>query len=231
MRHQKTIAKLGRTNTHRKATLAALSNALITHKRITTTLAKAKALRVYVEPLISRSKSDTTQNRRQVFRHLQDKHTVTELFSEISGKVGERPGGYTRVVKLGQRAGDSAQMAVIELVDYNESGGSTESGSKQKRTRRGRSGSGAKTAATVTDVADVAEEVGADATADAVAEETADAVAEETADAVAEETADAVAEETADAVAEETADAVAEETPEAPAKEADKAAGDEEKKA
>ncbi|NNE71516.1 MAG: 50S ribosomal protein L17, partial [Rhodothermales bacterium] len=142
MRHQNKIAKLGRTSSHRKATLAAMSTALITHKRITTTLPKAKALRTYVEPLLTRSKADTTHNRRQVFRHLQDKYAVTELFTEIAGKIADRPGGYCRIVKLGRREGDSAQMAVIELVDYNESGGSSAGSGSKRRTRRGRSGSG-----------------------------------------------------------------------------------------
>ena len=136
MRHQKKGFKLGRTSSHRKATLAALSNALIQHKRITTTLTKARALRMYVEPLINRSKEDTMHSRRQVFRHLQNKETVTELFSEIRSRVAERPGGYTRVIKLGQRAGDSAEMAIIELVDYNDVKPFGSSDSKKKRTRR-----------------------------------------------------------------------------------------------
>lgn len=137
MRHGQKGYKLGRTHAHRKATLAALSTALIKHKRIRTTLTKAKALRSYVEPLITRSKDDTTHNRRQVFRYLQDKYAVTELFSEVSDKVGDRNGGYTRIVKLGQRGGDGAEMAIIELVDFNESepqGGGTR---RSRRTRRG----------------------------------------------------------------------------------------------
>lgn len=146
MRHQKKGFKLGRTHAHRKATLAALSSALIRHKRIQTTLPKAKALRMFVEPLINRAKDDTMHNRRQVFRRLQDKHAVTELFGEIAEQLGDRPGGYTRIVKLGQRAGDGAPMAIIELVDYNDvkpEGGST----RKRRTRRGsgrrRGGTGA----------------------------------------------------------------------------------------
>lgn len=138
MRHQKKRHRIGRGHAHRKATLAALSNALIRHKHITTTLPRAKALRVYVEPLINRAKEDTTHNRRQVFRHLQDKESIKELFGEISDKISQRPGGYTRVVKLGQRAGDGAQMAMIELVDYNDvRPGGERGGGRQRRTRRG----------------------------------------------------------------------------------------------
>ncbi len=141
MRHQNRIKKLGRTAAHRKATLAALGSALIEHKRIETTLPKAKALRSFVEPIINRAKEDTTANRRQVFRRLQSKEAVKELFGDIAASVGDRPGGYTRVVKLGLRQGDGAEMAVIELVDYNDvqpEGGT----SGRKRTRRGGSGGG-----------------------------------------------------------------------------------------
>lgn len=137
MRHQKTIKKLGRTAAHRKATLAAMATALIEHKRIETTLPKAKALRSYVEPLINRAKEDTTANRRQVFRRLQSKDAVKELFGDIAVQIGDRPGGYTRVVKLGLRQGDAAEVAIIELVDYNDvkpEGAST----GKKKTRRSR---------------------------------------------------------------------------------------------
>ena len=137
MKHAKKGYKLGRTASHRKATLASLSGALIRHKRIVTTLTKAKALRIYIEPLITRARVDNTHNRREVFRHLMDKYAVTELFDEISEKVGDRPGGYTRVLRLGQRPGDAAQMAVIELVDYNDSD-PEDSRSQRRRTRRGR---------------------------------------------------------------------------------------------
>ena len=137
MRHAKKGYKLGRTASHRRATLSALSGALIRHKQITTTLAKAKALRLYIEPLITRSREDTTHNRREVFRHLMDKQAVTELFEEIAEKVGDRPGGYTRVLRLGQRSGDAAEMAIIELVDYNESEPTTRR-PRRRRTRRGR---------------------------------------------------------------------------------------------
>lgn len=136
MRHQKKRHKLGRTKSHRKATLAALSNSLIAHKRITTTVPKAKALRGFIEPLITRAKDDTSHNRRQVFRRLQDNQAVSTLFTEISEQVGDRPGGYTRVIKLGRRAGDGAPMAMIELVDYNDVQPETGGGGR-KRTRRG----------------------------------------------------------------------------------------------
>jgi large subunit ribosomal protein L17 len=140
MRHQKTIKKLGRTHAHRKATLAALSTALIRHHRITTTLPKAKALRVYVEPILTRSKEDTTANRRQVFRHLQDKEAIKELFGAVASAIGDRPGGYTRIVKLGQRPGDGTEMAVIELVDFNTTGEQT--GAKKGSRRRTRRSTG-----------------------------------------------------------------------------------------
>ena len=136
MRHQKKRHRLGRTSAHRKATLAALGTALIQHKRITTTEPKAKALRGFIEPLITRAKEDTTHNRRQVFRRLQDNSAVSELFTEVSAQVGDRPGGYTRVVKLGRRAGDGAPLAVIELVDYNDVA-PEEGTSRRSRTRRG----------------------------------------------------------------------------------------------
>ena len=120
MRHNKKFNHLGRTADHRKAMLANMAISLIMHKRITTTLAKAKALKMYVEPLITRSKNDTTTSRRVVFRYLQNKYAVTELFKEISAKVADRPGGYTRIIKLGIRKGDAAEMAFIELVDFDE---------------------------------------------------------------------------------------------------------------
>lgn len=144
MRHQKKGYKLGRTASHRKATLAALSNALIAHKRIKTTHVKAKALRQFVEPLITRSKEDTTHNRRQVFRHLKDKESIKELYGVIAEKVATRPGGYTRIVKLGQRAGDGAEMAVIELVDFNATA-EQEAPTSRRRRRRTRRSSGSST--------------------------------------------------------------------------------------
>src|SRR5690606_39741069 len=120
MRHGDKINNLGRTAAHRKALLSNLAVELITHKRIVTTLAKAKALRTYVEPLITKGKENTTHQRRIVFSYLQDKEAVAELFSTVAEKVGGRPGGYTRVIKLGKRIGDNAETAMIELVDFNE---------------------------------------------------------------------------------------------------------------
>ena len=137
MRHNKKFNHLGRTADHRAALLANLAVALIQHKRITTTLAKAKALKKYVEPLITRSKNDTTNSRRVVFRYLQNKEAVTELFKEISVKVADRPGGYTRVIKLGTRQGDAAQIAFIELVDYDENMAKAPK-AEAKKTRRSR---------------------------------------------------------------------------------------------
>lgn len=135
MRHQVKGRKLNRSTPHRKATLQALSVALIKEQRIKTTLAKAKELRRFVEPLITRAKTDTTHNRRLVFAALQDKHAVTELFEEIGPTASDRPGGYTRVLKLGFRSGDAAEMGLIELVDYNDIKPETKS-TKKKRTRR-----------------------------------------------------------------------------------------------
>lgn len=139
MRHNNKIAKLGRTSAHRKATLSALSSALLRHKRIKTTVTKAKALRVYVEPVITRSKDDKTANRRQAFRRLRSKDAVKELFGPIAQAVAERNGGYTRVVKIGKRPGDGTEMAVIELVDFNTTGADTAKAkvSRRRRTRRG----------------------------------------------------------------------------------------------
>ena len=137
MRHNKKFNHLGRTADHRKAMLTNMAISLIKHKRITTTLAKAKALKKFVEPLITRSKNDTTTSRRVVFRYLQDKYAVTELFKEISTKVDDRPGGYTRIIKLGIRKGDAAEMAFIELVDYDENMAKTPKAAA-KKTRRSR---------------------------------------------------------------------------------------------
>ena len=120
MRHNKKFNHLGRTKSHRDALLANMTISLIMHKRIVTTLAKAKALRMYAEPLINRAKTDDTANRRVVFRYLQNKEAVTELFQNISQKIADRPGGYTRILKLGNRLGDNAKTCFIELVDYNE---------------------------------------------------------------------------------------------------------------
>jgi len=136
MRHRLKGSKLGRTASHKKATMRSLSIALLTHHRIVTTLPKAKELRRYVEPVINRAKEDTMHNRREVFSFIHDNKTVSKLFDEIGPKVGDREGGYTRVVKIGYRLGDAADMAVIELVDYNESAGDATTSKKKKRTRR-----------------------------------------------------------------------------------------------
>ena len=135
MRHNKKFNHLGRTASHRNAMLSNMACSLIKHKRITTTVAKAKALKKFVEPLITRSKDDTTNSRRVVFSNLQDKYAVTELFKEISVKVADRPGGYTRIIKTGHRLGDNAEMCFIELVDYNENMAKT-AAKKATRTRR-----------------------------------------------------------------------------------------------
>ena len=147
MRHNKKFNHLGRTASHRASLLSNMAASLIMHKRITTTLAKAKALKKYVEPLITRAKNDTTTSRRVVFRYLQDKYAVKELFGDVATKVGDRPGGYTRVIKLGTRQGDAASMAFIELVDFDENMAKTPKG--EKKTRRSRS----KKAAAATEVA------------------------------------------------------------------------------
>ena len=139
MRHNKAINHLGRQSGHRKALLANLATSLIAHKRITTTVAKAKALKRYVEPLITKSKEDTTHNRRVVFSYLKDKNAVTELFRTIAPKVADRPGGYTRVLHVGFRQGDAAEMALIELVDFNEAAlASAPKAAAKKTTRRSR---------------------------------------------------------------------------------------------
>ncbi len=150
MRHGKKINHLGRKTAHRKAMLANMACSLIEHKRINTTVAKAKALKQFVEPLITKSKAANNQttekgthNRRIVFRSLRDKEAITELFSTVSEKIADRPGGYTRIIKLGNRLGDNADMAMIELVDFNEIYNADKP--KKKTTRRSRRGSGAKT--------------------------------------------------------------------------------------
>ena len=136
MRHGKKVNHLSRTDSHRRAMLANMASSLILHKRITTTLAKAKALRVYVEPIITRSKDDSTHSRRTVFSYLQNKEVVSILFRDIAAKVADRPGGYTRILKMGNRLGDNASMALIELVDYNEIYTSGDSVAEKKSTRR-----------------------------------------------------------------------------------------------
>ena len=158
MRHNKKFNHLGRTASHRSAMLSNMACSLIKHKRITTTVAKAKALKKFVEPLITKSKDDTTNSRRVVFSNLQDKFAVTELFKEISVKVADRPGGYTRIIKTGHRLGDNAEMCFIELVDYDENMAKTATAKKATRTRRSK-----KSAAT--------EAPAAEATAEATTEE------------------------------------------------------------
>jgi len=138
MRHNKAINHLGRQSGHRKAMLANMASSLILHKRITTTVAKAKALRSYVEPLITKSKEDTTHSRRVVFSYLKDKNAVTELFRVVAPKVANRPGGYTRVLHTGFRQGDAAEMALIEFVDFNEAALATAPKAEKKATRRSR---------------------------------------------------------------------------------------------
>lgn len=141
MRHGKTVNHLGRTKSHREALLANMAISLIKNKRISTTLAKAKELRKYVEPILTKAKNDTTHSRRVVFSYLQDKESIIELFGAIAEKIAERNGGYTRIIKLGNRQGDNADIALIELVDYNEAllTVETEDTSKAKRSRRGKS--------------------------------------------------------------------------------------------
>lgn len=163
MRHGKKFNHLGRKAAHRKALLSNLAIALITHKRINTTLAKAKALRQYIEPLVTKSKSDTTHSRRVVFSYLQNKDAIKELFSTVAEKVGDRPGGYVRVIKTGFRKGDGAEMAMIELVDFNEvyqPGAKEEEGGgsrrRRRRTRRGSSGGGGQETAQAATVATAA---------------------------------------------------------------------------
>lgn len=145
MRHAKKTNHLGRTASHRKAMLSNMASSLIMHKRINTTVAKAKALKTFIEPLITKSKNDNTHNRRIVFSYLRDKHAVAELFREVVDKVGDRPGGYTRIIRTGNRLGDNAEMCMIELVDFNEIY-TNEKESGKSKTRRSRRGGGAKKA-------------------------------------------------------------------------------------
>ena len=145
MRHGKKVNHLSRTDSHRRAMLANMASSLILHKRITTTLAKAKALRVYVEPIITKSKDDTTHSRRTVFSYLQNKEVVSILFRDVAAKVASRPGGHTRILKMGNRLGDNASMALIELVDYNEIYTNGDAAAAEKKTTR-RRGSKAKKA-------------------------------------------------------------------------------------
>jgi len=192
MRHGKKVNHLGRTDSHRKAMLGNMASSLILHKRITTTLAKAKALRVYVEPIITKSKSDTTHSRRTVFSYLQDKDAVTILFREVAEKVANRPGGYTRIIKMENRLGDNAEMALIELVDYNTVYGQ-DTGKAEKKSTRRRGGKGKAGATAAAPAAKAAPAVAVDEpVAEAVVEET--PVVEEAPAAEATETPEASAE-------------------------------------
>jgi len=200
MRHGKKFNHLSRTSAHRKAMLANMASSLIIHKRIKTTVAKAKALRTYIEPLITKSKTDSTHSRRVVFSHLNDKEAVTELFRDVSVKVADRPGGYTRIIKIGPRQGDNAEMALIELVDYNENLlDAKDKGPKKTRRRRGSAKKD-------------------DVVAAAPAVETAEEVVEATDEAIV-ETTDEVAEEAKEEVIEEKIEEVKEEEPKVEAKE------------
>lgn len=209
MRHGKRFNHLGRKTAHRKAMLANMACSLIEHKRINTTVAKAKALRKFVEPLINRSKEDSTHSRRIAFRYLKNKYAVTELFREVAPKVTDRPGGFTRIIRTGYRLGDSAEMCMIELVDFNDLyGNETETKTRTRRSRRG----GAKKAVAdaATKVEETADSVAAAATnvAESVSNKTADVVEEvqETASEVTEDVQDKV-EETAEATKDKLADA------------------------
>lgn len=162
MRHGKKFNHLGRKTAHRNAMLANMACSLIEHKRINTTVAKAKALRQYVEPLITKAKSNDTHNRRIVFSYLRNKYAVTELFKEVAVKVGDRPGGYTRIIKLGNRQGDNAPMAMIELVDYNEIY-NPNGAKKKKTTRRGRKKAAPAAEAAAPEVAETSNDDKADA--------------------------------------------------------------------
>ena len=160
MRHGKKIAHLGRTASHRKAMMANMASSLIEHKRINTTVAKAKALKKFVEPLITKAKSDTTHNRRVVFSALRNKYAVSELFRDIAEKVADRPGGYTRIIKVGSRLGDNASMALIELVDFNDTYVTEKPTKKRSRRRGGKKKTETAPAASEADIAgDVVEEV------------------------------------------------------------------------
>ena len=177
MRHGKKIAHLGRTASHRKAMMANMASSLIEHKRINTTVAKAKALKKFVEPLITKAKSDTTHNRRVVFSALRNKYAVSELFRDIAEKVADRPGGYTRIIKVGSRLGDNASMALIELVDFNDTYVTEKPTKKRSRRRGGKKKAETAPAASEADLAgDVVEEV----TEEVAAPETEEVAVEET---------------------------------------------------
>lgn len=239
MRHGKKFNHLSRTAPHRKAMLSNMASSLIMNKRITTTVAKAKALRKYVEPLLTKAKEDTTHSRRVVFSYLNDKNSVQTLFDEVAVKIAERPGGYTRIIKTGNRLGDNADMCIIELVDYNELMlADKPAKAKTRRSRRKKSSDEGVAAAVATaatqveksasDVADSVEETAEEVVAEAeAAVEEVVAEVEETAEAVAEEV-EAVAEEVVEEV-EAAADEVAESSEEAEESGDSKEEGDEKK--
>ena len=209
MRHGKKIVHLGRTASHRKAMMANMASSLIEHKRINTTVAKAKALKKFVEPLITKAKSDTTHNRRVVFSALRNKYAVSELFRDIAEKVADRPGGYTRIIKVGSRLGDNASMALIELVDFNDTYVTDKPTKKRSRRRGGKKQAETAPAAVESEVVeDVVEEVNEEV---AAATETEEVAVEET------PTPEASVEETegAESATEEVADDSAETTSEA----------------
>jgi large subunit ribosomal protein L17 len=229
MRHGNKVNHLGRKTGHRKAMLQNMACSLIEHKRITTTIAKAKTLRVFIEPLINKSKTDSTHSRRVVFSYLQSKDAVTELFREVAPKIATRDGGYTRIIRTGYRLGDNAEMCMIELVDFNELYNNSNTKKTTRRSRRGGKSAEATVTATATElveetpVAEVIEET----TAAEVIKETpvADVVEETTAAEVVEETpvAEVVEETPVVEVVEETNESnTSEETPEAPATEEEK---------
>jgi large subunit ribosomal protein L17 len=166
MRHGKKVNHLGRQKPHREAMMSNMASSLIMHKRINTTVSKAKALRVYVEPLLTKSKDDTTHSRRVVFSYLRDKDAVAELFRDVAPKIAERPGGYTRIIKTGQRLGDRAEMCMMELVDFNELmlGGGKSGEKKAKTTRRA---GGRKKATAKTEAAPAGDETSAETKAEA----------------------------------------------------------------
>lgn len=214
MRHGKKFNHLSRQKGHRRAMFANMASSLIEHKRIQTTLAKAKALRIYLEPLVTKGKNNTTHSRRVVFSYLQNKHAVQELFDNIAPKIADRPGGYLRIIRIGARFGDNAEMALIEFVDYNDTyvvEKKAKSGGKKKRSRRG----GKKKSSKQTEETPVADAADAVTEAAAAVPEAAEAVAEEVVEQVEEaaETVADVAEETVETVAEvaEEAEAVVEE--------------------
>lgn len=182
MRHGKKINHLGRKKQHRVLMLRNMASSLIIHKRIKTTLAKAKALRRYVEPLITRGKVNSTHNRRMCFRNLQQKEAVTELFTDVAAKVGDRPGGYTRIVRIGTRYGDNAEMCIIELVDYNEvytTERKVSTGKKKTRRRRGGGAKATAAAATAAAAAETVEETVTETAEDRVEEVVEDVTPEE----------------------------------------------------